>query len=113
MWASKLRHQGRMKNKINSVHWLDGYCNRDFAANCAENDNEESCCGWMLFGGGNGELGVSWIGRRDSSCNCDKSTSETKSGSPLYKSHFMLRGHSAGVGPTFSHYHNTVKSSCS
>ncbi len=112
MWASKLRHQGRMKTKINSIQWLDGYCNRGFAANCEYDSEpaEDSCCGWMLFGGGNGELGVSWIGRRDSSCNCDKNTSETKSGSSLYKSHFMLRGHSAGVGPTYSHI---VKSSCS
>ena len=98
MWASKIRYQAKMKSKITCVHWINGNCS-DSADAEDINCGETNCgCGWMVFGGGSGELGVSWIGRGGSSCYGNRSeTSSTQSGS-LYKSHFNLRGHTGGVG---------------
>ena len=97
MWASKPRNQARTTSKINSLHWIDGTFS-------ISNDNTaETDCpphgdgGWMLFGGGKGELGVSWIERGHDDSYSEENICHTQDGS-LYKSHFNLRGHSGGVG---------------
>ena len=87
MWGSKARTQGKHNSTIHSLHWIED--------SSVENDGSDCTAGgWLAFGGGNGALGVNWIGNGSTS---DEKVGTTKDGS-LYRSHFNLRGHTGGVG---------------